>query len=377
MKLTDIETPAALIDEPRMAANISRMQTHLASLGVRLRPHVKTSKCIEVARRQLAAGAAGITVSTLKEAEQFFAAGFADVLYAVCIAPDKLDRALALIRKGCALTLLVDSVTAARAVVTKGQAENHPFHVMIEIDSDGHRSGVQPEAADLIEIGRVLQEGGQVVKGVLTHAGSSYDLDTQEALQNLAEQERALCVRAAERLRGAGIACPEVSVGSTPTALSARNLAGVTEVRAGVYVFFDLVMSNVGVCTPQDVALSVLATVIGHQPDKGWVIVDAGWMAMSRDRGTQKQKVDYGYGAVCDLEGRVIDGLWVMGANQEHGIIARRDGATDTSVVERFPIGTRLRILPNHACATGAQYPAYFAVSPRGEATSWPRFQGW
>ncbi len=377
MKLMDIETPAALIDEARMAANIDRMQLHLTALGVRLRPHVKTSKCIEVARRQQEAGAQGITVSTLKEAEQFFAAGFSDILYAVCMAPDKLDRALALIRRGCALTILVDSVPAAEAVVAKGKAEARAFDVMIEIDSDGHRSGVQPEAADLIEIGTILQAGGQRVKGVLTHAGSSYDLDTAEALEKLAEQERALCVRAAERLRTAGIACPEVSVGSTPTALAARNLAGVTEVRAGVYVFFDLVMSNVGVCAPGQVALSVLATVIGHQAEKGWVIVDAGWMAMSRDRGTQRQKIDYGYGAVCDAAGRVLDGLVVSGANQEHGIVSRRDGTTDPGIVERFPIGTRLRLLPNHACATGAQYPNYLAVASDGSATVWPRFQGW
>lgn len=377
MKLMDIETPAALIDEARMAANIDRMQLHLTALGVRLRPHVKTSKCIEVARRQREAGAQGITVSTLKEAEQFFAAGFSDILYAVCMAPDKLNRALALIRRGCALTILVDSVPAAEAVVAKGKAEARAFDVMIEIDSDGHRSGVQPEAADLIEIGAILQAGGQRVKGVLTHAGSSYDLDTAEALEKLAEQERALCVRAAERLRTAGIACPEVSVGSTPTALAARNLAGVTEVRAGVYVFFDLVMSNVGVCAPGQVALSVLATVIGHQAEKGWVIVDAGWMAMSRDRGTQRQKIDYGYGAVCDAAGRVLDGLVVSGANQEHGIVSRRDGTTDPGIVERFPIGTRLRLLPNHACATGAQYPNYLAVASDGSATVWPRFQGW
>lgn len=375
--LADIETPAALIDEARMASNIARMQGHLTSLGVRLRPHVKTSKSIEVARRQQVAGAQGITVSTLKEAEQFFGAGFDDILYAVCIAPDKLDRALALIRKGCGLTILTDSVAGARAIVAKGREAKHAFQVMIEIDSDGHRSGVQPEAADLVEIGELLHAGGQVVKGVLTHAGSSYDLDTPEALQKLAEQERALCVRAAERLRAAGIACPEVSVGSTPTAVAARDLTGVTEVRAGVYVFFDLVMSNVGVCTPRDVALSVLTTVIGHQPEKGWVIVDAGWMAMSRDRGTARQKIDYGYGAVCDTAGRMIDGLWVSGANQEHGIIARRDGQPDARVVERFPIGMKLRILPNHACATGAQYPSYLAVSADGSTTEWPRFHGW
>ena len=373
MKFNDIETPAALIDETRMEGNIARLQEHMTALGVRLRPHVKTSKCIEVARRQQAAGARGITVSTLKEAEQFFAGGFTDILYAVCISPDKLDRALALCRRGCALTLLVDSVAAARAVAAKG----HPFEVMIEIDSDGHRSGVQPEDAALIEIGRVLQQGGVKLKGVLTHAGSSYDLDTPEALRQLAEQERRLSVRAAERLRAAGLPCPEVSVGSTPTALAAGRLDGVTEVRAGVYVFFDLVMANIGVCTPENVALSVLTTVIGHQPEKGWVIVDAGWMAMSRDRGTQRQKVDYGYGAVRDVDGRAIDGLFVTAANQEHGIISRRDGKSDASVVERFPIGMKLRILPNHACATGAQYPDYRLVTAGGAIETWPRFHGW
>ena len=377
MTLMDIETPAALIDEARMAGNIARLQTRMTGLGVRLRPHVKTSKSIEVARRQREAGAAGITVSTLKEAEQFFAAGFADILYAVCIAPEKLDRALALRRRGCALILLVDSTAAAEAVVAKGRAEKHVFEVMIEIDSDGHRSGVQPEAADLIAIGKLLHDGGAILKGVLTHAGSSYDLDTPEALQRLAEQERALCVRAAERLRASGVPCPEVSIGSTPTALSAQSLAGVTEVRAGVYVFFDLVMANVGVCTPADVALSVLTTVIGHQPEKGWVITDAGWMAMSRDRGTQRQKTDYGYGAVCDVGGRLIEGLVVSSANQEHGIVSRRDGTADPSLVERFPIGAKLRVLPNHACATGAQYPDYHLVKVSGAAQVWPRFHGW
>jgi D-serine deaminase-like pyridoxal phosphate-dependent protein len=330
-----------------------------------------------VAQRQEAAGASGITVSTLKEAEQFFAGGFTDVLYAVCIPPGKLERTLALRRQGCALTILLDSVFAAQAVVAKGKAENHAFDVMIEIDSDDHRSGVKPEAAELIEIGKVLHAGGAALKGVMTHAGSSYDLDTPEALRQLAEQERSRCVRAAERLRAAGLPCPEVSVGSTPTALSAESLDGVTEVRAGVYVFFDLVMANVGVCTPQEVALSVLTTVIGHQADKGWAIVDAGWMAMSRDRGTQQQSIDYGYGAACDVEGNLIDGFALTGANQEHGILSRRDGMVDHGVRERFPIGAQLRILPNHACATGAQFPNYYTVTPGGTVQTWSRFDGW
>jgi D-serine deaminase-like pyridoxal phosphate-dependent protein len=168
-------------------------------------------------------------------------------------------------------------------------------------------------------------------------------------------------------------------VGSTPTALSARSLDGVTEVRAGVYVFFDLVMTGVGVCSADDIALSVLTTVIGHQAERGWAIVDAGWMAMSRDRGTQKQPVDQGYGLVCDDEGRLIDGLTLSAANQEHGIVSYRAQARAPArdIAQMLPIGTRLRILPNHACATGAQHSHYHVLNNRRVIDTWPRFNGW
>ncbi len=372
-----IETPVALVDVAQMTANIARMQSRLQSLGVSFRPHVKTSKCVEIVARQRDAGARGITVSTLREAEAFFAAGFIDILYAVCIAPNKIPHALALRARGCALQILVDSVATAREVVKIGAAAQHVFDVLIEIDCDGHRSGIAPNAASLLEIGHILDRGGANFLGVMTHAGSSYDCHTTAALEAIAEQERAAAVRAATRLRESGIACPLVSVGSTPTALSATQLDGVTEVRAGVYVFFDLVMAGVGVCSLDEIALSVLTTVIGHQAEKGWVIVDAGWMAMSRDRGTQSQATDYGYGAVCGEGGRVLDDYVMCAANQEHGIIARRDGAIDADLVQRFPIGSQWRILPNHACATAAQFPHYIARDENGGLQEWPRFSGW
>ena len=182
-------------------------------------------------------------------------------------------------------------------------------------------------------------------------------------------------MRAADRLREAGLPCPVVSVGSTPTALSAQTLQGVTEVRAGVYVFFDLVMHNVGMCQTQDLALSVLTTVIGHQEEKAWAITDAGWMAMSRDRGTQLQKQDFGYGLVCTENGEPLADCAFESANQEHGILQGTPGGEN--IASRFPIGTRLRIFPNHACATAAQHPHYYAVSPSGEIETWPRFYGW
>ena len=374
--LGELETPAALIDVQRMRRNIDRMQHRLDALGVRFRPHVKTSKCLPVVQAQLAAGARGITVSTLKEAEQFFAAGIDDIVYAVCIVPGKLAQVLALRRRGCDLKILMDSVEGAQAIVRFGREHEEAFEVWIEVDVDGHRSGVAPDAEALLDIAQVLQAGGMRLGGVMAHAGSSYDHDEPEALRRIAEQERAGTVHAAERLRQAGWPCPVVSIGSTPTALSAQSLPSVTEVRAGVYVFFDLVMRNVGVCSMEDLSLSVLTTVIGHQADKGWAIVDAGWMAMSRDRGTQKQKHDFGYGQVCDETGTPIEGFVLEAANQEHGIVARQGGA-DMDVARRFPLGTRLRILPNHACATGAQHPAYQAVLPGGEVQTWPRFSGW
>ncbi|MEJ8834881.1 DSD1 family PLP-dependent enzyme [Ramlibacter sp. AN1133] len=374
--ISALDTPAALVDARRMRDNIERMQARMDALGVKFRPHVKTSKCLPVVQAQIAAGAQGITVSTLKEAEQFFAAGITDILYAVGIVPSKLAQVLALRRRGCELKVITDSVAGAQAIAQFGREHGEAFEAWIEIDVDGHRSGIPPEGEALLAVGRALHEGGMRLGGVMAHAGSSYDCDEPPALRRVAEQERSGTVRAAERLRQAGLPCPVVSVGSTPTALSAQHLEGVTEVRAGVYVFFDLVMHNVGVCGLEDIALSVLTTVIGHQEEKGWAIVDAGWMAMSRDRGTGSQKRDFGYGQACTQDGEPIAGYVLASANQEHGILCRAEGV-DREIAARFPVGTRLRILPNHACATAAQFPEYHAMVPGGEVETWPRFYGW
>ncbi|KVN76952.1 DSD1 family PLP-dependent enzyme [Burkholderia ubonensis] len=376
MGIQTLDTPAALIDAGRMRRNIERMQAHLDKPGVKFRPHVKTTKCRHVVDAQIAAGAQGITVSTLKEAEQFFAGGVRDIVYAVGMIPARLGQALALRRQGCDLKIVADNLHAAKAIADFGREQGERFEVWIEIDVDGHRSGIQPEDALLIDVGRVLVDGGMILGGVLAHAGSSYEYDTREALVKIAEQERSRTVRAAERLRAARLPCPVVSIGSTPTALSAETLEGVTEVRAGVYVMFDLVMHNVGVCALSEIALSVLATVIGHQEEKGWAIIDAGWMAMSRDRGTQRQARDFGYGLVCAEDGEVFGEYVVSAANQEHGIVSRLR-TPDADIAKRFPIGTRLRILPNHACATGAQHPEYHAVGDDGSVQTWPRFYGW
>ena len=373
----ELATPCLLLDAERMERNIARLRARLNGLGVSLRPHLKTAKSVDVARRVMTSRAGPATVSTLREAAQFAAAGVRDIIYAVGIAPSKLPQVLELRAQGADLAVVLDTVEQVQAVAQASRKAGTRIPALIEIDCDGHRSGVLPtDTRRLVEIGRALEAGAEL-RGVLTHAGGSYTARGIEALRQCAEAERRSVVEAAMILREAGLACPVVSVGSTPTAHSATNLTGVTEVRAGVFVFFDLVMAGIGVCQVEDIAVSVLATVVGHQRDKGWTLVDAGWMALSQDRGTRRQAVDQGYGLVCNAAGTPYPDLIVADANQEHGIITVRPGSG--GVLPDLAIGDRVRILPNHACATTAQHRAYHVVrgsSDKVEA-EWSRFGGW
>jgi len=371
-----LDTPCLLLDEARMDRNIARLRTRLRAAGVGLRPHLKTAKSWEVSRRLMASVHGPATVSTLREAEDLADRGVTDITYAVGIAPHKLPRVQALRRRGVDLTVLLDSVEQARAVAAASDPAD-PVPALIELDCDGHRSGVKPgDSALLTAIARALAPSARL-RGVLVHAGESYEARGEEALAAAAEGERAAAVTAAAILREAGFPCPVVSVGSTPTAFSARSYAGVTEVRAGVFVFFDLVQAGIGICTTDEIAVSVLATVIGHQHDKGWAIIDAGWTALSCDRGTAGQAVDQGYGLVCDVHGRPLGDLVVTGVNQEHGIVAPRPGSAEG--LPGLPVGTRVRILPSHACAMVTQHDRYHVIGAGGDmvTAAWPRLMGW
>ncbi len=369
-------TPCLLLDVERMQRNIERMDRRIRALGAAVRPHVKTCKAIEPARRMLRQGSPGITVSTLAEAEAFFAHGFDDQIYAVGIAPGKLQRISRLIAAGLKLRVTVDNASAAVLLADAANNLNSPFPVMLEIDADGERGGFSADDPALPETARLLKRAGCTVEGVLTHMGAAYHCRDRDCLINAAERERRAVVDCAGLLRSAGFECPIVSVGSTPTARFAENLEGVTEVRVGTHVFMDLVMAGLGVCEIGDIAISVLCEVIGYRRQAGEFLIDAGWMALSRDRGTKDQEVDQGYGMVCDLEGNPIDDLIVRATNQEHGIVARRGGGR---IPDRLlEIGQRLCILPNHACATAAQHDGYHLIgNASDDEVWWPRVHGW
>lgn len=379
MGLFSLETPALILDRSALERNTSRMTNRFRQLGVKLRPHTKTSKSIDVVRFALAGNFGGVTVSTLREAEYFAGHGITDITYAVSIIPDKLERVAALIARGVRLTLITDQIPVAEEVSRRAVALGVELDMLIELDSGEKRAGVMAESDALIELGRALHDlPGTRLCGVLTHAGHSYQGRNIAAIRAVAEDERVCATTAADRLRAAGLLVSVVSIGSTPTATHGASYDGVTEVRCGVYMFYDVFQSEIASCTLDDIAVSVLATVIGHRPDMNSALIDAGALALSKDRSTGAPGLpqDVGFGLVMDVGAtRRIGRVTVGQVYQEHGMLVS-DGPFP---FDELPVGTRLRVLPNHACMTAAMYDAYHVVDGHGEdlCGTWPRINGW
>jgi D-serine deaminase-like pyridoxal phosphate-dependent protein len=367
MRIEDLPTPCLVLDKRVLERNLARMSARIHALGVHLRPHLKTAKSAVVARIATSGEAGGITVSTLAEAEYFAGHGFRDILVAAALSPQKLDRAAKLVDRGVDVSLITDDLDGARAIAT----HRAHFNVLIELDSGDHRAGVHPDSDRLLEIARVL---GVKFAGVMTHAGHSYGCRDIACIKEIAEVERSTVVTAAHRLRENGIECRVVSVGSTPTMTHADSLEGVTEARPGVYMFQDLYQAEIGSCTMDDIAVTVLSSVIGKNESENRFLIDAGALALSKDRSTQSAPRDFGYGAVWDIDCKpvfgdcIVERVW-----QEHGL-----AVSDIKLDFRaLTIGTRVRIGPNHACITAAAHERYYVVEGGEVVAQWDRINGW
>ncbi|MXN64555.1 alanine racemase [Stappia sp. GBMRC 2046] len=372
----DLETPCLILHRDRLERNVKAMADRFREIGVPLRPHLKTAKSIDVARICAEYGADRWTVSTLREAEYFAAHGLTDILYAVSIIPAKLERVSALNRKGADVAVCLDTLDTAQALA-RASIDGPPLRVFLEIDVDRHRTGLRPEEARLIEIAQTIHDAERLqLYGVMAHGGESYAARSLTELEAMAEQERSITVAAADAVREAGMPRPIVSVGSTPTARFGRSFDGVSEVRAGVYMFQDVFQSNLAIAPLDDIAVTVLASVVSHAPHLNRLILDAGGLALSKDRSCATQENDCGYGFLADEDGTAIANLTIEGVSQEHGYVTTRDGQEIDFT--RFPVGSRLQILPNHACMTAAAYDAYLTVDGQGgNLRVWPRVNGW
>ena len=368
-----LDTPRLLLDAARLEANARRLRDRAAALGVSFRPHFKTAKSVEVALVSHGGQPGPATVSTMKEAEALAASGAsADILLAATAIPARLPRAEALMRRhGTRLVLVVDTPEMAGML---DEAATMPHEVLVEVDSGEHRAGVPPERA--LAVARAIHAGRHLrLAGVMTHGGHSYGSDDPEAIADIAEAERVATVSAAEAIRGAGMPAPIVSVGSSPTLLHARHLTGVTEVRAGVSLFWDLAQMSRGMCTWDDMALSVLSTVIGHNRQSRALVLDAGALALSKDVTANAFAPETAYGTLGDARTGAALPLHVTAAYQEHGMVP----VPDESWFERLPVGSLVRVYPNHACLTAAGgYGAYEVLDGTGNAIArWARVDGW
>lgn len=379
MSLHKPETPLLVLDRTRLARNTARMTAKFKKIGVRLRPHMKTAKSIDVARLALEGNFGGIMVSTLKEAEYFADHGITDICYGVGLMPDKMERVARLARRGVQFSVLTSEVAIAREVSKRALELGISLNMLIELDSGERRAGVLEHSEALLKIGRAIHElPGLHLTGVLTHAGHSYLGRTIAEIQQIAEGERRCAATAAERLRAAGLPCPVVSIGSTPTATHGLSFDEITEVRCGVFMFGDVFQSEIQSCARDDIAVSVLASVIGHRPELNSALIDAGALALSKDRSTSAPGLpeDVGFGMVMDETAkRRIDGVTVGHVFQEHGMLVSKGPFP----FEQMPVGSRVRILPNHVCMTAAMYERYLVVDGEidGALETWPRINGW
>lgn len=372
MELEALKTPCLILDVERVQRNAARMSERVRSMGASLRPHVKTHKCVEVARIQTA-GHNSITVSTLREARAFARRGFTDILYAVPIEPGKFDEAVEIKREGAQLTLITDDAEIPELLDRHARRAGVELDVMLKIDCGYHRCGVEPQSEEAVQIPRrILSSSSLRFKGILTHAGHSYHCRTKEELEEVARSERDVMIDAASRLRSQDIPIDVVSIGSTPTITHVDHMEGVTEARPGNYIFFDAFQATLGSCSFDDCALTVLAAVVHRDALRRRVVLDAGAIALSKDRGAIELDASCGYGRVLDLEGRDT-GARLQGVSQEHGEVS----VTDAETFNRLRVGERVRVLANHSCLTAAQHSHYNVVEGLRVVDRWEIQRGW
>ena len=369
MQLADLVTPAVLIDRSRVEKNTLDMAARAHRLGVNLRPHVKTHKCVEIARLQVAGHFGGITVSTVAEAQHFASHGFGDITLAVPVAVGRIEALLDLASTLDALHLLVDSTIAVDSLEAAAASRGETVSVYLKVDCGYGRAGVVPGTRKALQLAQSIHQSAHLVfRGLLTHGGHSYDCMNRSEIRVVAEQERAVIVGFAEELRDQGIPVPEVSVGSTPTMCVTDNLEGVTEIRPGNYALFDRFQAAIGSCEEHDVAISVLATVIGAYGDR--LILDCGALALSKDPGPVHVDPDCGYGLVRTIDMQPVADVKLVGLSQEHGKLTGA-GAS------RFKVGDRLRVVPNHSCLTMACFDTAHVVDDSRVVDAWSPCRGW
>ena len=357
----DLPTPALLLDIDVLEDNLSRMAQRAKSLGVALRPHIKTHKCIEIGERQRSLGATGVTVSTLYEANVFADRGFDDITWAFPLILGRIDEVRRLSER-VTLRVVVDSPDAAATLDSTGKT----FHVLLEVDCGYHRDGVDPMSETAVELARYIHNSPILMfDGILTHSGHAYAARTPQELTAVAAQERDVMVAFAERMRAEGIDVERISVGSTPAISAVDHLEEITEIRPGNYALHDYTQVLLGAATPSQCAVTVLASVVSSQPGADHSVVDAGALALSKDAGRGNAPHPTMGEIYEDYAGTLKPDVRLVSLSQEHGIVNAS-----------LAVGSKIRILPNHSCLTVACFDEYHVARGEEVVDRWRVWRG-
>ncbi|NIR42857.1 MAG: alanine racemase [Gemmatimonadetes bacterium] len=363
MRKTDLDTPSLIIDSGTLRHNIEWMQKVADRFGVRLRPHVKTHKSPHIARRQMEAGACGITVAKLDEAEVMTDGGLEDILIAnQIIGSAKIARALELARR-VRLAVLVDSQAGVEMLERAASVTGQILDVLIEVDTGKGRCGLVNDEEIVALAGRVADASHLRLRGVETHEGHvPRGAGGPGELQERAVAAGARIVEVAEILRGQGHPVEEVSVGSTPAAPYTASVEGITEMRPGTYVFNDVNQMALGQAHPEECALSVLATVISRPaPDRA--VLDAGSKSLFAEAARSGFALE-GYGGFGYI--REASGARIVSLSEEHAVVNLAAGVD-------FPdIGDKVTIIPNHVCPAVNLHDELHIVDGEDVIETWP-----
>jgi len=369
MSISQLKTPALLLDIDVLKLNISNMAERVDRLGPALRPHIKTHKCIAIAKLQKQSGAQGFCVSTLAEAEVFVAAGFTDLTYAVPLEPGKIGQVIELARVS-QLTITIDDLHTAEQLHRQLQLADINIGVWIKVDCGYHRAGVDPSTKYAQELAHFIDRStSMVLLGLLTHAGHAYKGANRAEILEIGRQERNAVLDFRDKLEHDDLTGLKTSIGSTPTISVIDDLAGIDEVRPGNYVFFDRTQLLLGSCSTADCALTIQSKVISCQPGSRKVVIDAGALALSHDPGPQHLDSSANRGVVVKTrQPLTLDrNLFVISLSQEHGIIEIPE------IIEHnnYQVGDEIHILPNHSCLTAALFDNYHVIRQGAVIDMW------
>jgi D-serine deaminase-like pyridoxal phosphate-dependent protein len=352
-----VETPALLLDLDKLEKNITTIVDLAKNYGVTYRPHIKTHKSVDIAKMQMEAGAIGLTVAKVGEAEVMVEAGIHDILIAYPIfATSKLER-IEKLRDRAQITVAVDSMEQADKLHAFF-ADKTPLDVWIKVNSGLNRCGVDSKE-EVLDLAKYLTGlSGLRLTGLFTHAGHAYGAGSMEQIKAIADEEVRSIVESADLCEENGIDITHRSVGATPTFQYYSNTEGITEIRPGNAVFYDMVQVGLGVAEEKDCALAIQASVVGNHV--GRIVIDAGSKTLALDKGAHGNDSIAGHGRIKEHPDLIIDRL-----SEEHGVISSRS-------MDHVKLGERLTIIPNHACPVANLFDEYVVHQNGKIVARWP-----